>query len=119
MLPKNRWMAESRASVARLIALMKVTSPYQASLEEVKSPEGPIAGRPVLTFAPKDFISLRRSQQRPTGEMVRFVDVTNELGLTAAAAGNGEDQAQGFEGALLAAAGVMRQVLRCPPGRLR
>ncbi|MEO8576370.1 MAG: FG-GAP-like repeat-containing protein [Gemmatimonadales bacterium] len=74
-------IAESRATIARVVDLMKVTSPYQASLEEVKSPDGPIAGQPVLTFAPKDFISLRRSQQKPTGEIVKFTDVTGEVGL--------------------------------------
>src|SRR5687768_1550408 len=76
---------ESQAALARVAALMKVTSPYQASLEEVKSPEGPIAGRPVLTFAPKDFISLQRSKQRPTTEMVKFTDATVEAGLAVAA----------------------------------
>lgn len=74
-------IAESRATITRVVDLMKVTSPYQASLEEVKSPEGPIAGQPVLTFAPKDFISLRRAQQRPTGEIAKFTDVTGEVGL--------------------------------------
>jgi Flp pilus assembly protein TadD len=48
--------AEARQTLDRLFGLMEVTVPYQASMDEVKWTEGPIAGRPVLTFAPKNFI---------------------------------------------------------------
>jgi FG-GAP-like repeat/Tetratricopeptide repeat/ASPIC and UnbV len=91
---------ESQTALARLASLIKVTSPYQASLEEVKSPEGPIAGRPVLTFAPKDFISLQRSKQIPTTEMVRFTDVTVDAGLTVAAPATGQGATRASNSAL-------------------
>ena len=50
-------LPESRASLDRLLQAMVVTSPYQASLEEVKWTEAAIPGRPVLTFVPKSFIA--------------------------------------------------------------
>ena len=61
--------AVARTTLDRFLRLMEVTAPYQASLEDVKWTEGPIPGRPVLTFAPKDFISLRghtRASRRST-----------------------------------------------------
>src|SRR5213592_3475422 len=51
-------LAESRSTLDRFSRLIEVTAPYQAALEDVKWTEGPIAGRPVLSFAPKYFISL-------------------------------------------------------------
>ena len=60
---------------------MEVTAPYQASLDDVKWTEGPIAGRPVLTFAPKYFISLRGVRDRATADLAKFTDVTNDAGL--------------------------------------
>jgi len=78
----------SRDALKRLVELMKVTAPYQASLEDVKSPDGPIAGQPVLTFLPKDFISLRKARIASAGDQARFidaifVDATEEAGLVA------------------------------------
>ncbi len=77
---------EARATLVRLVRVIEVTSPYQASLEEVSWPEGPIPGRAILTFAPKDFISLRDVADRGTAGMVRFVDATGEAGLHVAEA---------------------------------
>jgi Tfp pilus assembly protein PilF len=77
---------DARTALGRLLDLMKVTAPYQASLEEVKSPEGPIPGRPVLTFVPKDFISLRGTRHPGTVDLARFVDATNDAGLITAGA---------------------------------
>ena len=74
--------AESRRVLDRLIEKARVTAPYQASLAEIKSPEGPIAGRPILTFAPKDFISLRGVRDRATVDSVKFTDVTDEAGFS-------------------------------------
>ena len=74
---------ESRGVLSRFYALTEVTSPYQASLDEVKWPEGPIPGRAVLTFAPKDFISLRDDSGRAENP-VRFVDATSDAGLARA-----------------------------------
>ncbi|NUS96404.1 MAG: tetratricopeptide repeat protein [Gemmatimonadaceae bacterium] len=77
---------ESRKTFDRLADLMKGTAPYQASLAEVRWAEGPIAGEPVLTFAPKDFISLHGSRQQAKADLVRFVDATDEAGLARATA---------------------------------
>jgi tetratricopeptide (TPR) repeat protein len=75
---------QSRTTLDRFFGLMKVTSPYQASLEEVKSPDGPLPGRPVLTFVPKEFMSLRRTRQGPTVDLARFTDATSDAGLAPA-----------------------------------
>jgi Flp pilus assembly protein TadD len=80
-------LPQSRATLDRFFRLMEVTSPYQASLELVKWTEGPIPGHPVLTFAPKDFVSLRGLRGRPTADMVKFVDATSDAGFAAANAG--------------------------------
>ncbi len=80
-------LADARAALDRFVSVMAVTSPYQASLEEVSWPEGPIPGRAILTFAPKDFISLRDAADRGTAGMARFVDATSEAGLQGAEAG--------------------------------
>jgi hypothetical protein len=61
---------------------MEVTAPYQASLDDVKWTDGPIAGRPVITFAPKNFISLRAVRQRATTDMAKFTDATSDAGLS-------------------------------------
>ena len=74
---------DARRTLDRLLGLMEVTSPYQAALEEVKWPEGPIPGRPILTFAPKDFISLRGTQE--AAGLARFTDATNDVGFTSVA----------------------------------
>src|SRR5688500_16584343 len=58
-------LVQSRTTLDRFLGLMEVTAPYQASLEDVKWTEGPIPGRPVLTFAPKYFLS-RGVRQRAT-----------------------------------------------------
>ena len=60
---------------------MEVTAPYQASLDDVKWTEGPIAGRPVLTFAPKNFISLRAVQGRAAVDLAKFTDATSDAGF--------------------------------------
>lgn len=74
-------LAPAREGVERFIELMKVTAPYQASLEEVDWPDGPIPGRLVLAFAPRDFIATTGVRERATVDSARFTDVTNEAGL--------------------------------------
>ena len=74
-------LVQSRTTLDHLFGLMEVTAPYQASLDDVKWTEGPIAGRPVLTFAPKYFISLRGVRDRATADLAKFTDVTNDAGL--------------------------------------
>ncbi len=78
--------AESRATLDRFVSLMEVTAPYQASLEEVKSSQGPIPGRLVLTFAPKDFISSRGASEQANVNLAKFVDATGDAGFSEAAA---------------------------------
>ncbi|HEX8850032.1 MAG TPA: FG-GAP-like repeat-containing protein [Gemmatimonadaceae bacterium] len=76
---------DSRRTFARLVELLKGTAQYQASLADVRWAEGPIAGQPVLTFAPKDFITLHGSRKQAQAAQVRFVDATDESGLARAA----------------------------------
>jgi Flp pilus assembly protein TadD len=71
----------ARSPLDRFVALMEVTAPYQASLDDVRWTEGPIAGRPVITFAPKNFLSLRAVRERTTADLARFTDATNDAGL--------------------------------------
>src|SRR5687767_10188665 len=81
-------LQESRAALSRFYELTEVSAPYQASLEEVKLPEGPIPGRAILTFAPKDFISLRDDKERGRTNLARFVDATSDAGLVRAQEGS-------------------------------
>ena len=73
--------AASRQTLDRLMRLAAVTAPYQAALDEVKWTEGPIAGRAVLSFAPKDFISVHGVRERTTVGVAKFVDATSEAGF--------------------------------------
>jgi Flp pilus assembly protein TadD len=77
-------LAQARTTLDRLVGLMEVTAPYQASLDDVKWTDGPIPGRPILTFAPKSFISLRGVRERSTVDLAKFVDATSEAGLPGA-----------------------------------
>ena len=72
---------QARTTLDRLVGLMEVTAPYQASLDDVKSIEGPISGRPILTFAPKDFISIRGLPERAAVDLAKFVDATSAAGI--------------------------------------
>jgi len=76
--------AQAQTTLDRLVGLMEVTAPYQASLDDVKGTEGPIAGRPVLTFVPKNFISLRTVRERTSVDLAKFTDATSDAGLGAA-----------------------------------
>jgi tetratricopeptide (TPR) repeat protein len=82
-------LVQSRTTLDRFFGLMEVTAPYQASLDDVKWTEGPIAGRPVLTFAPKYFISLRGVRERASVDRAKFTDATNDAGLPSAETGAG------------------------------
>ena len=73
--------APARARFDRFRDLMQVTVPYQAALEAVKWTDGPIVGRPVLTFTPKYLITLRGLRERATPGAAHFVDVTDDAGL--------------------------------------
>ena len=95
---------EARAAVARLMSLMEVTTPYQASMDDVRWTEGPIAGRPVLTFAPKDFISIRGLPQRAAVDVAKFVDATGDAGFPVADITTAADSAAARAGAAAAVA---------------
>ncbi|MBA3343650.1 MAG: VCBS repeat-containing protein, partial [Gemmatimonadaceae bacterium] len=88
-------LAESRTTLDRFLGLMEVTAPYQASLADIKSPEGPIPGRPVLTFAPKYFISIGRVRERATVDLASFTDATNEAGFPGTETGTASAASQG------------------------
>ncbi|MFL5580099.1 MAG: CRTAC1 family protein, partial [Gemmatimonadaceae bacterium] len=89
-------LARARPALDRVVALLEVTSPFQASLEEVRWVEGPIPGRLVLGFAPKDFVTLRQVRGQGTPEVVRFTDATSEAGFEPAGArGSAADTARG------------------------
>src|SRR5207302_351202 len=78
-------LADARASLDRFLRLMEVTAPYQAALAEVDGIEGPLAGRPVLTFSPQSLIAMR-GMSAPTSGQVHFTDVTGETGFPELAA---------------------------------
>ena len=71
----------ARPVLERFVSTVQVTAPYQAALEDVKWTEGPIAGRPVLTFAPKYFVSLNRVREKATVDQAKFVDASDEAGF--------------------------------------
>lgn len=73
---------EARTSLDRLVRIVQLTVPYQAALEEVKWVEGPLVGRPILTFEPQSLIAMLGTGFRPSPEEApRFVDVTTDAGL--------------------------------------
>jgi Flp pilus assembly protein TadD len=74
----------ARTTLARFFGLMQTTAPYQASLDEVKWTQGPIPGRPVLSYAPRSFISLHGVREKASTELVKFTDVTDDAGLGSA-----------------------------------
>jgi len=74
-------LAEARTTLDRFLGVIEVTGPYQASMEDVKWSESPIAGRPVISFAPKNFISIRGVRDKATVDLAKFTDVTSDAGL--------------------------------------
>lgn len=74
-------ISEARVPLDRFLHLMELTSPYQASLEEVKWVEGPLVGRPVLTFNPSTLIQTRGLLIVRRTADVRFTDVTSDAGF--------------------------------------
>lgn len=88
-------LAEARPVLDRFQGVMEVTPQYQASMEDVKWTEGPIAGRPVLTFAPKYFISLHGVRDKATTDMAKFVDATEDVGLGGGPSASSTGKGQG------------------------
>jgi tetratricopeptide (TPR) repeat protein len=81
---RARQPQQARPVLDRLFGVMEGTAPYQASLDEVRWTDGPIPGRAVLTFAPKSFISIRGVRERAAVDVAKFVDATEDAGLTSA-----------------------------------
>jgi Tfp pilus assembly protein PilF len=77
-------LAQAWTMLDRFFDVMELTAPYQASLDEVRSTEGPIPGRLVLTFAPQSFFSLTGVRERPTVDLAAFTDATNDAGFVGA-----------------------------------
>ncbi|MEO8910120.1 MAG: FG-GAP-like repeat-containing protein [Gemmatimonadaceae bacterium] len=92
-------IVESWATLDRLFSVMETTAPYQASLDEVKWTDGPISGRAVLAYAPKNFITIRGIREKAAVDVVKFTEVTNDAGLSSPEIITGEvvapDQPQG------------------------
>jgi Flp pilus assembly protein TadD len=86
-LLRSGQFAQARTTLDHLLRVMEVTAPYQASLDEVKWTEGPIAGRPVLTFAPKSFVSVKGIRERASVDLAKFTDATDVAGLPGATRG--------------------------------
>ncbi|MEO5568843.1 MAG: FG-GAP-like repeat-containing protein, partial [Gemmatimonadaceae bacterium] len=75
------------APLARFLHLMELTQAYQASLDDVRWLEGPLSGRPILSFTPKSLAMLRATGYRKgESDLVRFVDATSDAGLPATVA---------------------------------
>jgi hypothetical protein len=77
-------MTQSREMLDRLVERIQVTAPYQASLADVKWTEGPLVGRPILTFAPKGFVSKNGVRDAAAVDVTRFVDATEDIGIPSA-----------------------------------
>lgn len=76
--------AAAREPLDRFLEATELTSAYQASLDEVKWLDGPLSGRPVLTFTPKSIAMLRGlggGRGKPRPDLVTFSDVTAEARL--------------------------------------
>ena len=104
-------LADARAALDRFLRLMAVTAPYQAALAEVDGIEGPLAGRPVLTFSPQSLIAMRGIRSGPTSGPLHFTDVTGEagfpdLGGPPTALALGDYDGDGEDNLLLAGAGA-------------
>jgi tetratricopeptide (TPR) repeat protein len=77
-------VAAAREPLDRFLHAMELTSSYQASLDDVKWLDGPLSGRPVLSFTPKSIAMLRGlggGRGKPRPDQVRFQDVTAEARL--------------------------------------
>jgi Tfp pilus assembly protein PilF len=100
-------LQQARVELDRFLRLMEVSAPYQSSLAQVDWIEGPLTGRPLISFNPQTLITMRGISAGPDTGQTRFTDVTGESGLpdlgvppTALAWGNYDQE--GGENLLLA-----------------
>ena len=97
-------IASAAEPLDRFTHLMQLTKPYQASLDEVKWTDGPVPGRPVLTFNPKYLIGLRGVRAEAAVDSVRFTDATDNSGLLDVARAGAQSAASAPPGTSLALA---------------
>ena len=100
-------LQQARVELDRFLRLMEVSAPYQSSLARVDWIEGPLTGRPLISFNPQTLITMRGISAGPDTGQARFTDVSGESGLpdlgvppTALAWGNYDQE--GGENLLLA-----------------
>jgi Flp pilus assembly protein TadD len=72
---------EARRPFDRFLHLMELSQAYQAALVDIKWLEGPIVGRPVLTFKPQSLIQMYGATSERTADRMRFSDVTLDAGF--------------------------------------
>jgi hypothetical protein len=72
-------IAAAKPTLDRFVQEMELTTPYQAALDAVNWTEGPLVGRPVLTFVPEDYLTLRALGENDSTKAVRFTDVTGDV----------------------------------------
>lgn len=81
-------VADARAPLERFRSVMELTPAYQSSLTKVKGPDGPMVGRPVLTFSSSINVAQRASSLGGAVQnAVLFTDATADLGLGSTLAG--------------------------------
>lgn len=86
-LLRSGQLAPARTVLDRVFHLLELTAPYQAALDDVRWTQGPIAGRPVITYAPKDFI--HGARDRATIDLAKFTDATSDAGFPTTSSGVG------------------------------
>ncbi len=72
---------------------LKVTSPYQAGMMDLKGPGGSLIGFPLITFDQQ--ASAGSNEPVPLKDMVKFTDATKISGLDVVPAGDGTGNAAG------------------------
>ena len=75
-------VAAARDPLDRFLHAMEVTAPYQAALQAIAWTDGPLVGRPVLTFNPQSIFATRARQRGARPVEPRFTDVTRDYGLS-------------------------------------
>jgi len=74
-------LTDARAPFKMFLHLMELSQPYQAALADVKWLEGPIVGRPVLTFTPQSLLQMQGVIPGRTADRMHFTDVTLDAGF--------------------------------------
>ena len=74
-------VAGARPVYERARDAIALTQPYQSALAQVKWEQGPIVGRPVLSFKPQTVITSRAVIATDAPAAPRFEDVTAESGI--------------------------------------